>query len=234
MKVAQVKKKQLSDPHIRAARNILRAKAMARNAWTQFRRSLIFTPRRAAAGHAHGTARKRPSESTALIERRTHRPGAVHLQGYTPHCCIGRELDLPPPPPPPPSPPSRRSVTLCSHPVLFALGLIEISTVDRGVISLFGVRSEMFVAMNSRGRLYGTVCWCATPGPGARAHARANPVQCKMSSWSCCIHGFMSAVVLLICADDGGGGGVGLFTPKSHWRNPLCVTVCPKPSETTP
>ncbi|KAF7229291.1 fibroblast growth factor 6b [Nothobranchius furzeri] len=34
--------------------------------------------------------------------------------------------------------------------------LIEISTVDRGVISLFGVRSEMFVAMNSRGRLYGT------------------------------------------------------------------------------
>uniref|UniRef100_A0A3Q2NSA0 Fibroblast growth factor n=1 Tax=Fundulus heteroclitus TaxID=8078 RepID=A0A3Q2NSA0_FUNHE len=35
--------------------------------------------------------------------------------------------------------------------------LIEISTVDRGVISLFGVRSQLFVAMNSRGRLYGTV-----------------------------------------------------------------------------
>ncbi|KAM4615139.1 fibroblast growth factor 6-like [Polymixia lowei] len=34
--------------------------------------------------------------------------------------------------------------------------LIEISTVDRGVISLYGVRSELFVAMNSRGRLYGT------------------------------------------------------------------------------
>ncbi|XP_037551841.1 fibroblast growth factor 6-like [Nematolebias whitei] len=34
--------------------------------------------------------------------------------------------------------------------------LIEISTVDRGVISLFGVKSELFVAMNSRGRLYGT------------------------------------------------------------------------------
>ncbi|KAM8884111.1 fibroblast growth factor 4B-like [Synchiropus splendidus] len=34
--------------------------------------------------------------------------------------------------------------------------LIEISTVERGVISLFGVRSEMFVAMNRRGRLYGT------------------------------------------------------------------------------
>uniref|UniRef100_A0A3P9KQ02 Fibroblast growth factor n=1 Tax=Oryzias latipes TaxID=8090 RepID=A0A3P9KQ02_ORYLA len=34
--------------------------------------------------------------------------------------------------------------------------LIEVSTVDRGVISLFGVRSQLFVAMNSRGRLYGT------------------------------------------------------------------------------
>ncbi|XP_062414412.1 fibroblast growth factor 6-like [Pungitius pungitius] len=35
--------------------------------------------------------------------------------------------------------------------------LIEISTVDRGVVSMFGVRSELFVAMNSRGRLYGTL-----------------------------------------------------------------------------
>ncbi|KAJ4937450.1 hypothetical protein JOQ06_002085 [Pogonophryne albipinna] len=34
--------------------------------------------------------------------------------------------------------------------------LIEISTVDRGVVSLCGVKSELFVAMNSRGRLYGT------------------------------------------------------------------------------
>lgn len=38
-----------------------------------------------------------------------------------------------------------------------APGLVEISTVERGVVSLFGVRSELFVAMNSRGRLYGTV-----------------------------------------------------------------------------
>lgn len=36
------------------------------------------------------------------------------------------------------------------------LGLIEISTVERGVVSLYGVKSELFVAMNSRGRLYGT------------------------------------------------------------------------------
>ncbi|XP_074051291.1 fibroblast growth factor 6 [Macrotis lagotis] len=34
--------------------------------------------------------------------------------------------------------------------------LLEISTVDRGVVSLFGVRSALFVAMNSKGRLYGT------------------------------------------------------------------------------
>ncbi|CAL8360237.1 unnamed protein product [Lota lota] len=33
--------------------------------------------------------------------------------------------------------------------------LIEISTVDRGVVSLFGVQSGLFVAMNHRGRLYG-------------------------------------------------------------------------------
>ncbi len=27
----------------------------------------------------------------------------------------------------------------------------------RGVVSLYGVKSELFVAMNNRGRLYGTV-----------------------------------------------------------------------------
>ncbi|XP_012679015.1 fibroblast growth factor 6 [Clupea harengus] len=34
--------------------------------------------------------------------------------------------------------------------------LIEISTVERGVVSLYGVKSELFLAMNSKGRLYGT------------------------------------------------------------------------------
>ncbi|XP_040834693.1 fibroblast growth factor 6 [Ochotona curzoniae] len=34
--------------------------------------------------------------------------------------------------------------------------LLEISTVERGVVSLFGVKSALFVAMNSRGRLYTT------------------------------------------------------------------------------
>lgn len=36
-------------------------------------------------------------------------------------------------------------------------GLLEISTVEQGVVSLFGVRSALFVAMNRRGRLYTTV-----------------------------------------------------------------------------
>ncbi|XP_056908430.1 fibroblast growth factor 4B-like isoform X1 [Takifugu flavidus] len=35
--------------------------------------------------------------------------------------------------------------------------LMEISTVERGVVTLYGVSSELYVAMNSRGRLYGTV-----------------------------------------------------------------------------
>ncbi|XP_054856875.1 fibroblast growth factor 6 [Eublepharis macularius] len=34
--------------------------------------------------------------------------------------------------------------------------LLEISTVQRGVVSLFGVRSTLFIAMNHKGRLYGT------------------------------------------------------------------------------
>ncbi|XP_074839754.1 fibroblast growth factor 6 [Carettochelys insculpta] len=34
--------------------------------------------------------------------------------------------------------------------------LLEISTVERGVVSLFGVRSALFIAMNNKGRLYGT------------------------------------------------------------------------------
>ncbi|XP_056373219.1 fibroblast growth factor 6 [Hyla sarda] len=32
--------------------------------------------------------------------------------------------------------------------------LLEISTVERGVISLFGVKTNLFVAMNSKGRVY--------------------------------------------------------------------------------
>uniref|UniRef100_A0A8D0DHR7 Fibroblast growth factor n=1 Tax=Salvator merianae TaxID=96440 RepID=A0A8D0DHR7_SALMN len=34
--------------------------------------------------------------------------------------------------------------------------LLEISPVERGVVSLFGVKSGLFVAMNSKGKLYGS------------------------------------------------------------------------------
>ncbi|NXT29982.1 FGF4 factor, partial [Syrrhaptes paradoxus] len=37
-----------------------------------------------------------------------------------------------------------------------ASGLLEISPVERGVVSIFGVRSGLFVAMNSKGKLYGS------------------------------------------------------------------------------
>ncbi|NXY07000.1 FGF4 factor, partial [Pteruthius melanotis] len=40
----------------------------------------------------------------------------------------------------------------CVSPV----GLLEISPVERGVVSIFGVRSGLFVAMNSKGKLYGS------------------------------------------------------------------------------
>lgn len=39
----------------------------------------------------------------------------------------------------------------------YFLGLFEISTVERGVVSLFGVKSALFIAMNNKGKLYGTV-----------------------------------------------------------------------------
>uniref|UniRef100_A0A672QCN0 Fibroblast growth factor n=1 Tax=Sinocyclocheilus grahami TaxID=75366 RepID=A0A672QCN0_SINGR len=39
---------------------------------------------------------------------------------------------------------------------LMAPRLIEISAVERGVVSLYGVKSKLFVAMSSRGRLFGT------------------------------------------------------------------------------
>ncbi|XP_047441742.1 fibroblast growth factor 4A-like [Mugil cephalus] len=34
--------------------------------------------------------------------------------------------------------------------------LLEISPVERGVVTLFGVRSSLFIAMNDRGKLYGS------------------------------------------------------------------------------
>ncbi|XP_030055315.1 fibroblast growth factor 4 [Microcaecilia unicolor] len=34
--------------------------------------------------------------------------------------------------------------------------LLEISPVDRGIVSIFGVRSALFLAMNTKGKLYGS------------------------------------------------------------------------------
>ena len=36
-------------------------------------------------------------------------------------------------------------------------GVLQISPVERGVVTLLGVRSRFFVAMNRRGKLYGSV-----------------------------------------------------------------------------
>jgi hypothetical protein len=38
-----------------------------------------------------------------------------------------------------------------------SLGLLELSPVERGVVSIFGVASRFFVAMSSKGKLYGSV-----------------------------------------------------------------------------
>lgn len=36
-------------------------------------------------------------------------------------------------------------------------GLLELSPVERGVVSIFGVASRFFVAMSNKGKLYGSV-----------------------------------------------------------------------------
>lgn len=41
-------------------------------------------------------------------------------------------------------------------------GLLELSPVERGVVSIFGVASRFFVAMSNKGKLYGSV---STAGP---------------------------------------------------------------------
>lgn len=48
----------------------------------------------------------------------------------------------------------RGKVTLCD---VFFVGLLEISPVEVGVVSLYGVNSGLFVAMNGKGKLYGSV-----------------------------------------------------------------------------
>lgn len=52
----------------------------------------------------------------------------------------------------------RQGTALCPpNSCVSSVGLLEISPVERGVVSIFGVRSGLFVAMNSKGKLYGSV-----------------------------------------------------------------------------
>lgn len=70
----------------------------------------------------------------------------------------------------------------------FTPALLEISPVERGVVTLYGVRSGLFVAMNDKGKLYGSVrtfncCRCCTRGLVMHA-----------VSWSKALHSYVHAV----------------------------------------
>lgn len=72
----------------------------------------------------------------------------------------------------------------------FTPALLEISPVERGVVTLYGVRSGLFVAMNDKGKLYGSVrtfncCRCCTRGLVMHA-----------VSWSKALHPRVHAVTL--------------------------------------
>lgn len=55
-------------------------------------------------------------------------------------------------------------------------GLLELSPVERGVVSIFGVASRFFVAMSSKGRLYGSVSTGHLLVLGWRAPAGSPPL----------------------------------------------------------
>ena len=61
-------------------------------------------------------------------------------------------------------------------------GLLELSPVERGVVSIFGVASRFFVAMSSRGRLYGSVSTVGPAEPGSIVTLPGHPTP---GSWSC-------------------------------------------------
>lgn len=74
----------------------------------------------------------------------------------------------------------------------FTPALLEISPVERGVVTLYGVRSGLFVAMNDKGKLYGSVrtfncCRCCCT-QGLVMHA---------VSWSKALHPYVHAVNLI-------------------------------------
>lgn len=65
-------------------------------------------------------------------------------------------------------------------------GLLELSPVERGVVSIFGVASRFFVAMSSKGKLYGSVStsglgvtpiWVPRTGLGNRDLSRPQDIN---------------------------------------------------------
>ncbi|XP_069719298.1 fibroblast growth factor 6 isoform X2 [Phaenicophaeus curvirostris] len=58
--------------------------------------------------------------------------------------------------------------------------LFEISTVERGVVSLFGVKSALFIAMNNKGKLYGTPSSASSSG---KKHACFGSRRLLKSVW---------------------------------------------------
>lgn len=59
-------------------------------------------------------------------------------------------------------------------------GLLEISPVDRGVVTLLGLISRLFIAMNNRGKLYGSV----SMDEGRLLHRCSRLVWCQQM-WGC-------------------------------------------------
>lgn len=59
-------------------------------------------------------------------------------------------------------------------------GLLELSPVERGVVSIFGVASRFFVAMSNKGKLYGSVSTAGPTDPRlGSADGILNPLQAE-------------------------------------------------------
>uniref|UniRef100_A0A8B9C0T4 Fibroblast growth factor n=1 Tax=Anser brachyrhynchus TaxID=132585 RepID=A0A8B9C0T4_9AVES len=78
--------------------------------------------------------------------------------------------------------------------------LLEISPVERGVVSIFGVRSGLFVAMNSRGKLYGSIYYqnFRTKSKYRFTSVYLKNPTCKMLLSSCKVFKIIQAIELLM------------------------------------
>lgn len=63
-------------------------------------------------------------------------------------------------------------------------GLLELSPVERGVVSIFGVASRFFVAMNGKGKLFGSVSTAGAAAPaGSLATSPGRPMPGSRRLW---------------------------------------------------